>query len=263
MPPTGGYEVDRVPLACSYFTPEGNRKDVFFVLWRGFPQSAGTWEPLDNFNEATLVQDIGPLLAQLRVDGRAELQQHHDCTLLGLQRAIAHALKKRQGDGVLDRGVRALARVETLTYARLFGERLGLLAQACRSGRPDCRTFAFVTTTMFYDKVFPKTRLQRLAHSVGSGRQQQRRILAVMARVREGHDHAGETVFVLTTKKSYLRVQNRVISTRHEQLDMRIECTVRYSTRSVAPRNNLMIRGALLALNAREWAKVHKYLPQW
>jgi hypothetical protein len=26
----------------SYFTPAGARKDVFFVLWRGFAQSEGT-----------------------------------------------------------------------------------------------------------------------------------------------------------------------------------------------------------------------------
>ena len=249
-----------MPLRYSFYTPQGNRKDVFFVLWKGFAVDAGTWEPLASMNEATVAEDIAPLLAQLQQAGTAELQQHHDCTIMQLQRAMVQALKKREGNNVLDRAAQALVRIETLTFARLFGDRLDLTARAYRSGRPACRTFAFVTTQMFYEKVFPKTRLQRLAHSVGVGARQQRRILAVSAHVREGV-HAGETVYVLTTKKSYLRRQNRVVSTQPEHLELRIACSVRYSKNG--NRKNLTIRGAVLSLRAKEWAQVHRYLPPW
>ena len=33
MPTPSDWEVDRVPLRYSFYTPQGNRKDVYFVLW--------------------------------------------------------------------------------------------------------------------------------------------------------------------------------------------------------------------------------------
>ena len=54
MPTPSDWEVDRVPLRYSFYTPQGNRKDVYFVLWKGFAADAGTWEPMSSLNEATV-----------------------------------------------------------------------------------------------------------------------------------------------------------------------------------------------------------------
>eukprot|EP01043_Picozoa_sp_COSAG02_P094672 COSAG02_NODE_31090_length_539_cov_1.072727_1_plen_140_part_10 len=140
------------------------------MLWRGFAQSDGTWEPLSSLNEHTLADDIIPLLQRLRDEGAKELQQHHTCTLKQVHCGMQRALRFREGDGALDRGIQMLLRIESLTFKRLFGERLDLLARTCRSGRPSCRSYSFSNTSQFYYTVFPKMRLQQLGSFDGSVR---------------------------------------------------------------------------------------------
>lgn len=41
------------------------------MLWKGFPASAGTWEPMAGMNDATVAEDIEPLLARLQEAGVA------------------------------------------------------------------------------------------------------------------------------------------------------------------------------------------------
>ena len=230
----------------------------YFVRYAGYADTLCGWEPRGSLNAATISEDVLPLEERLQRDGEAELREHHVATCRGVQRELQKVLKRREGASASDLNIVAMWRVERLTFQRLFGDRLDLLARANRTGPAGCRTFLFATTASFYHAMFPCTSLQRLATVMRSGR---RRILAVTAEVNAGV-FKDEIVYVMTENKVYLMNKNRIVRMRSDTYTVLMPCVVRYSRAAVTTRN-LRMAGACLELKTHQWQVAQRALPLW
>ena len=139
------YEVERVANELRYIATSGAMKRAFLFEWVGYPRSASTWED-SGFAKCARVmaEEIQPLRQRLKIEGEAELEEHHRESLCLLQRELQRVLRRGEGERATDFHVSANVRYGVLTYRRLFGDRLDLLApKPMRTGPPARRTYRF------------------------------------------------------------------------------------------------------------------------
>jgi hypothetical protein len=255
----GEYEVERVEHELKWITPSGAMKRAFLFEWVGYPLSAATWEER-GFGKCArlLAEEIQPLQQRLKTEGEAELAEHHRESLCLLQRELRRVLQRGEGERATDFHVSANVRSGVLTYRRLFGDRLDLLAPPpMRTGPPSRRTYRFSTTAQYYEIVWPRSRLSLLAFRSDAG---DRCILAVEARCNAGTELPdGALVYVLTTNRVYRDGKLYNLSVEDYTITQHIE--VRFLKES--QRNNFRHRGARLQLTRKQWLVVHEALPRW